>query len=441
MSGGYSSIQRGGDLSDSIRLQIMEGTAALLDERFCDTVRVARDLAAPLMDSQEPGVAALATETRDTAVHLLEHLRCEQQEQQPVEEAPRPVPKEPKGPLPPSRPLRIQPSSAGEGANANAGNSVSGTGTANNATASTGPIVSTATTVPSGNNLSGADPLGANSGSAVGPAAISANSGATVPPRGAIINPLRIEPVYGNVGGIELGPRSSTGSVLSNTSRLGRPVKKSNTGSVILGGVAPATYKPSLRHNIGPKINILSPENAQAITASAARAAAANEFTAPNARTAANFLRSASNPARKTIKLNANNAGVELPTFTVSGSSNRKLPIPPIKTAAAQRAAEDAEARRRNAEKAGAASRAAANAEAAARPAGPQLTEAEKAVAAARQARLANIGSVAKLRQTARKKANIGTVVAKGPLDAPPVTYSLQKGGRRTQKSKGRTYR
>jgi len=117
MSGGYSSVQRGGDLSSSIRAKILEGTAALLEERLCDAVRVARDLAAPLMSSQEPGVAEIAEETRDTAVRVLAHLPCDQQQQsqQPVQQtveaepSSSQAPKGPKGPLPPPLPFIVQP--------------------------------------------------------------------------------------------------------------------------------------------------------------------------------------------------------------------------------------------------------------------------------------------------------------------------------------------
>lgn len=113
MSGGYSSVQRGGDLSDPIRSQIKAGTTALLEDRFCDAVIAARDLAAPLIASQEPGVREIAEETRDTAVRVLEHLRCEQQqsqrEQPPVEPAPGQEQRGSKGQLPPPLPFIVQP--------------------------------------------------------------------------------------------------------------------------------------------------------------------------------------------------------------------------------------------------------------------------------------------------------------------------------------------
>jgi hypothetical protein len=115
MSGGYSSVQRGGDLSGPIWTKILEGTAALLEERVCDAVRVARELVEPLLTSQAPGVAEIAEETRDTAVRVLAHLECDQQQQsQPVQqtveaEPSSQAPKGPKGQLPPPLSFIVQP--------------------------------------------------------------------------------------------------------------------------------------------------------------------------------------------------------------------------------------------------------------------------------------------------------------------------------------------
>lgn len=289
------------------------------------------------MTSQEPGVAAIAGHTRDTAIRVLEHLQCGQREQPPVEDAPGPEQRGPKGPLPPSQ---VKQSVAVS--NANAGSSSSVASTANNS----GAVLSSL-------NVTGANNSGADSPSSVTSSTAGENSPPPTPP------PRRITPA----------PTAGSSALNSNAgSSVSSAAGSNNSGSVVTGATAGAnspssaavaalgtpgegsTYRPPTLQ----RGNVSGTARRQKTRVTYQNSRPSTSFPSPSAeqKQFADILQAARvAPKVQPVQIN-NNPNLRTTANAAAGSE----------TESARRAREAREARLLNAGSAGAAASAAANA-------------------------------------------------------------------------------